>query len=82
MVATSSLEAWLDAARFAHKVDFFKMARGGRWHLCMGSEAGGGGAMILPAREVADFRVIVRDVQSMTAGSMSAAAARALTCVT
>lgn len=77
MASTSSLGAWLDAARFAHKVEFRRMACGGRWHLCRGAATGG--ALVLPEHEIADHAVIVRNVQAMTADTMICRAQSELT---
>ena len=76
-MATSSLGAWLDAARFAHRVEFRRMACGGRWNLCRGAAAGG--AMVLPDHECEGHEIIVRNVQAMTADTMNAKAQQYLT---
>lgn len=69
---SSSLSAWLAAARFAHQTEFRRMACGGRWHLCRGAAAGG--ALILPEHECEGHEVIVRNVHAMTADTMDAKA--------
>lgn len=76
MASTSSLGAWLDAARFAHHVEFRRMARGGIWHLCQGAAAGG--ALILPEHECEGHQIIVRNVHAMTADTMNIKAQHAL----
>jgi len=76
MSNTSSLGAWLAAARLAHRIEFRRMARGGKWHLCRGAA---GGALILPEHECEEHEVIVRNVHAMSADMMVARAQQYLT---
>lgn len=77
MAATSTLGAWLAAARFAHQVEFRRMACGGRWHLCRGAAAGG--ALILPEHECEGHETIVHNVHAMAADTMVSKAQQYLT---